>query len=208
MKVDVVNIQGKATGRQMDLPEAVFGVEPNEHAVWLAVKQFLAHQRQGTHKSKERGEIKGSTRKLVKQKGTGGARKGNIKSPLFRGGGRAFGPRPRTYTIKLTKKMKRLAKFSALSVKAAEGKLIVMEDFSFDAPKTKAFEDILSKLELGGKKTVLVTGEAETSVVRSGKNIDKVSVTRAEDLNTYGIMNNDTILLCEGAVEKLRAMYC
>lgn len=208
MKVDVVNIQGKATGRKLDLPEAVFGVEPNEHAVWLAVKQFLAHQRQGTHKSKERGEIKGSTKKLVKQKGTGGARKGNIKSPLFRGGGRAFGPRPRTYTIKLTKKVKRLAKFSALSVKAAEGSLMVIEDFSFDAPKTKAFEDILSSLELSGKKTVLVTGEAESSIVRSGKNIDKVSVTRAEDLNTYGIMNNDTILLCEGAVEKLRSMYC
>ncbi len=208
MKVDVVNIQGKATGRKLDLPEAVFGVEPNEHAVWLAVKQFLAHQRQGTHKAKERGEIKGSTKKLVRQKGTGGARKGNIKSPLFRGGGRAFGPRPRTYTIKLTKKVRRLAKFSALSVKAAEGNLMVIEDFSFDAPKTKAFEDILSSLELRGKKTVLVTGEAESSIVRSGKNIDKVSVTRAEDLNTYGIMNNDTILLCEGAVEKLRSMYC
>ena len=143
MKVDVVNIEGKNAGRKCDLPDSIFGIEPNEHAVWLAVKQYLAHQRQGTHKSKERGEVKGSRKKLVRQKGTGGARKGDIKSPIFRGGGRIFGPKPRNYTIKLNKKVKALAKMSALSAKAADGGIVVMEDFSFDSPKTSTFKNIV-----------------------------------------------------------------
>lgn len=208
MKIDVVNIQGQSTGRKADLPDSVFGIEPNEHAVWLAVKQYNAHQRQGTHKAKERGEIKGSTKKLVKQKGTGGARKGSINSPVFRGGGRVFGPRPRTYTINLTKKVKRLAKFSALSAKAAEGSIMIVEDFSFDAPQTKAMKDILKGLELSGKKALLVTGELESAVVRSGNNIPKLSVMRAQDLNTYKLLDNDTIIMCESAVEKIKSTYC
>jgi len=207
MKVDVVNTQGKSAGRSVDLPDSIFGIEPNEHAVWLAVKQYLAHQRQGTHKAKEKGEIKGSTKKLVKQKGTGGARKGSIKSGVFRGGGRMFGPRPRTYTVKLNKKVKALAKMSALSAKAAEGSIVVMEDFSFDAPKTSAFKDIVTSLELAGKKALFVTGDLESEVVRSGSNIPKVSIMRAQDLNTYKVMDNDTLILCEGAVEKLKAIH-
>lgn len=208
MKIDVVNIQGQSTGRKVDLPDSVFGIEPNEHAVWLAVKQYNAHQRQGTHKAKERGEIKGSTKKLVKQKGTGGARKGSINSPLFRGGGRAFGPRPRTYTVNLNKKVKRLAKFSALSAKAAEGSIVVLEDFSFDAPGTKALKNIIASLPLSGKKALLVTGELESAVVRSGNNIPKLSIMRAQDLNTYKVLESQTIVLCEGAVEKLKSTYC
>jgi len=208
MKIDVVNIQGQSTGRKVDLPDSVFGIEPNEHAVWLAVKQYNAHQRQGTHKAKERGEIKGSTKKLVKQKGTGGARKGSINSPVFRGGGRVFGPRPRTYSINLNKKVKRLAKFSALSAKAAEGSIMIVEDFSFDAPQTKAMKDILKGLELSGKKALLVTGELESAVVRSGSNIPKFSVMRAQDLNTYKVLDNETIVMCESAVEKIKSTYC
>lgn len=207
MTVDVVNIEGKSAGRKCDLPDSIFGIEPNEHAVWLAVKQFLAHQRQGTHKAKERGEVKGSTKKLVKQKGTGGARKGDIKNPTFRGGGRMFGPRPRKYSVKLNKKVKALAKISALSAKAADGGIVVVEDFSFDAPKTSAFKNIVNSLELGGKKALFVTGDLESDVVRSGKNIPGVTVKRAQDLNTYSVMNSDTLILCEGAVEKLKSIH-
>lgn len=207
MKVDVVNIEGKSAGRKCDLPDSIFGIEPNEHAVWLAVKQYLAHQRQGTHKAKERGEVKGSTKKLVRQKGTGGARKGDIKNPTFRGGGRMFGPRPRKYSIKLNKKVRTLAKMSALSAKAADGGIVVLEDFSFDAPKTSTFKNIVSSLELGGKKALFVTGDLESDVVRSGRNIPGVTVKRAQDLNTYSVMNSDTLVLCEGAVEKLKSIH-
>ncbi len=207
MKVDVVNIEGKSAGRKCDLPDSIFGIEPNEHAVWLAVKQYLTHQRQGTHKSKERGEVKGSRKKLVRQKGTGGARKGDIKSPIFRGGGRIFGPRPRNYTVKLNKKVKALAKMSALSAKAADGGILVMEDFSFDAPKTKAFKNIVDSLELGGKKALFVTGDLESAVVNSGKNIPGVTIKRAQDLNTYSVMKADTLVLCEGAIEKIKSIH-
>ncbi len=203
MKLDVFNIQGEKTGRSVDLPDEIFGIEPNEHAVYLAVKQYLAHQRQGTHSSKERNAVKGSRRKLKRQKGTGTARAGDIKNPLFRGGGRVFGPRPRKYTLGLPKKVKRLARKSALAAKAQKGQLFVVEDFSFDAPKTKAYVEILAKLELDGKKVIHVTADKEENVYLSSRNLPKTKVMRAQDLNTYAVLNCQTLLLSEGAVEKI-----
>ncbi len=203
MKLEVLNIQGGSTGRSVELPENVFGVEPNEHAVYLAVKQYLAHQRQGTHKSKERGEVAGSTKKIKRQKGTGTARAGDIKSPIFRGGGRIFGPRPRTYTIKLNKKVKRLARNSALSSKMADGNLIIVEDFSFDSPKTKEYVNILNSLNANGEKTLLVTSDYEKEVYLSCRNVQGSDVLRAVDLNTYDILKAKKIILAEGAVGKI-----
>ncbi|HMQ59380.1 MAG TPA: 50S ribosomal protein L4 [Flavilitoribacter sp.] len=203
MKLEVLNIQGQSTGREIDLPESVFGIEPNEHAVYLSVKQYLAHQRQGTHKSKERSELSGSTRKLHRQKGTGGSRKGDINNPLFRGGGRVFGPKPRDYGIQLNKKVKRLARKSALSSKAAGGQLVVVEDFSFEAPKTKAYKSILSSLQLTDKKSLLVTADYEKEVYLSCRNLQRAAVVRAADLNTYQIMNGGTLVLSESAVSKI-----
>ncbi|MCI5081864.1 MAG: 50S ribosomal protein L4 [Saprospiraceae bacterium] len=203
MKLEVLNIQGGSTGRSVELPENVFGVEPNEHAVYLAVKQYLAHQRQGTHKSKERGEVAGSTKKIKRQKGTGTARAGDIKSPVFRGGGRIFGPRPRTYTIKLNKKVKRLARNSALSSKMADGNLIIVEDFSFDSPKTKEYVNILNSLNANGEKTLLVTSDYEKEVYLSCRNVQGSDVLRAVDLNTYDILKAKKIILAEGAVGKI-----
>lgn len=205
MKLEVFNIQGTKTGKSVNLPEEAFGIEPNEHVVWLAVKAYLANQRQGTHKSKERNEIAGSTRKLHRQKGTGGSRKGDIKNPLFRGGGRIFGPKPRDYSQKLNKKMNRLARFSALSSKVAKGEVIVLEDFTFDAPKTKAYGDILNALSLNGKKTLLVTGDYDKNVYLSSRNLQNTVVRRAQDLNTYDILRANTLILVEGAVEKVAA---
>ncbi|MBX2877070.1 MAG: 50S ribosomal protein L4 [Saprospiraceae bacterium] len=207
MKLEVLNIQGEKTGRSVDLPEDIFGIEPNEHAVYLAVKQFLANQRQGTHKAKERGEVAGSTRKLKRQKGTGTARAGDIKSPIFRGGGRIFGPRPRKYNVRLNKKVKRLARKSALSDKAAAGNILVVEDFSFEAPKTKEFINILQQLDVNGQKTVLVTSDFEKEVYLSSRNVPKTDTVRATDLNTYEIMNAGKLILSEGAVEIIKETF-
>jgi len=207
MKIDIINIDGQSTGKQVDLPEDIFGVEPNEHAVYLAVKLHLANKRQGTHKAKERGEVKGSTRKIKRQKGTGTARAGDIKNPLFRGGGRAFGPRPRTYDMKVNKKVRAIARKSALSDKQAQGNIVVVEDFTFDAPKTKQFRGILDKLNIADKKAVLVTGEMEKNLHLSSRNLPKASVTRASDLNTYEIVKAQTLVLSEGAIEQIKATF-
>ena len=203
MKLEVFNIKGEKTGKSVELPDSVFGAAPNEHAVWLAVKAYLANQRQGTHKSKERSEMSGSTRKLHKQKGTGGARKGDINSPLLKGGGRVFGPRPRDYSQKLNKKVKRLARLSALSSKASSGQIIVMEDFSFDAPKTSAYLTMLKALNLDGKKSLLVTNDYEKNVYLSSRNIQKAAVSRAQDLNTYEILHSNTLIISEGSIGKI-----
>lgn len=204
MKVSVVNKNGEDTGRKVDLAKDIFGIEPNDHAIYLDVKQFLANQRQGTHKSKERAEIVGSTRKIKKQKGTGTARAGSIKSPLFRGGGRVFGPEPRDYSFKLNKKLKSLARKSALSYKATDKSISVLEDFSFEAPKTKEYKDLLSSLALNGKKTLLVLGEDNKNIVLSSNNLQKTKVTTAEQINTYDLLNADTLILCEGSIEKIQ----
>ena len=207
MKVDVLNISGDKSGRSVDLPDHIFGIEPHEHSLYLAVKAYNAHQRQGTHKAKERGEIAGSTRKIKRQKGTGTARAGSIKNPLFRGGGRAFGPRPRKYTINLNKKVKRLARASALSYKTANGQLMVVEDFTFDAPRTKEMENVLSNFKLTDKKSVLVIGDIDKNVYLSTKNIAKASCKQAREICTYDIMNGGTILIAESAVEKIKETF-
>ena len=203
MKLEVFNIQGEKTGKTVELPDEVFGTEPNEHAVWLAVKAYLANQRQGTHKTKERSEMSGSTRKLHRQKGTGGSRKGDINSPLFKGGARVFGPRPRDYSQKLNKKVKRLARKSALSSKAANGQIVVLEDFTFDAPRTKTFLDILKSLNLDAQKTLLVTPDYDKNIYLSSRNLQKAGVARAQDLNTYDILHANTLILAESSIEKV-----
>ena len=207
MKIDIINIDGQSTGKQVDLPEDIFGVEPNEHAVYLAVKLHLANKRQGTNKTKERGEIKGSTKKIKRQKGTGTARAGDIKNPLFRGGGRIFGPRPRTYNMKVNKKVRALARKSALSDKQAQGNIVVVEDFTFEAPKTKQFKGILDKLDVLNKKSILVTGDTDKHLYLSSRNLPKASVTRASDLNTYEIVKAQTLVLSEGAIEQIKATF-
>ena len=207
MKVDVLNIEGKSTGRKVDLPDDIFGIEPNEHAVYLAVKSYNAAQRQGTHKTKGRAEIKGSTRKIKKQKGTGTARAGSIKNPLFRGGGRVFGPEPRSYTIKLNKKVKRLARASALSHKAATGGIKVVEDFTLDSPKTQGFVNILNNMEVSGTKSLLILNDYDNNVYLSSRNIKKSGVVNAKDLNTYEILNSNTLLVSESAIEKIVATF-
>lgn len=202
MKLDVFNIQGEKTGRAVDLPDDVFGGEPNEHVLYLAVKQYLANQRQGTHKSKERWEISGSTRKLHRQKGTGGSRKGDINSPLFPGGARVFGPRPRDYEQKLNKKVKRLARKSALSAKAKTGSIVIIEDLNFETPKTKTFVDMLSKLNVG-KKSLVVVAEQNENAHLSSRNIPNTKLVRAQDVNTYEIMYANTLVLSEGSIQKI-----
>ncbi|TNJ43760.1 50S ribosomal protein L4 [Tamlana fucoidanivorans] len=201
MKVAVLDINGKDTGRQAELSSDVFAIEPNNHAVYLDVKQYLANQRQGTHKSKERGEIAGSTRKIKKQKGTGTARAGSIKSGVFKGGGRMFGPRPRNYSFKLNKNLKRLARKSALSIKAGEQSITVLEDFNFDAPKTKNFTAILKALELDNKKSLFVLGGSNNNVYLSSRNLKGSEVITASELNTYKILNANQVVLLEGALE-------
>lgn len=205
MKVAVLDIKGKETGRKADLSDDVFAIEPNEHAVYLDVKQYLAHQRQGTHKSKERAEIAGSTRKIKKQKGTGTARAGSIKSPIFRGGGRIFGPRPKDYTQKLNKNVKRLARKSALSIKSKDKAILVVEDFNFEAPKTKDFMQVLKSLGLENKKSLVVLGDSNNSVYLSSRNLTRSEVVTSSEISTYKIMNANNIILCEGAVEGLIA---
>lgn len=200
MQVAVYNTQGEATGRMIDLPDTVFGITPHEHSVWLDVKRYLAAQRQGTHKSKERSEISGSTRKLHKQKGTGGSRKGDINSPLFRGGGRVFGPRPRNYDIHVNAKVRRLARRSAFSAKAASGAIIVVEDFVFDNPKTKAFNNVLLALNVADKKPLTVTAAYDQMLYLSCRNIYQASIYPATDLSTYHIMKAGAVVIVESAI--------
>lgn len=207
MQVDVLNIQGQKTGRSVELPADIFGIEPNQHVVYLAVKAYLAHQRQGTHKSKERSEMSGSTRKLFKQKGTGGARRGDINSPLLYGGARVFGPKPHEYVVKLNKKVKQLARRSALSTKAASGSIMIIEDFKMEAPKTKELVNVLKSLGIAGKRTVLVTPELNENLLKSSRNIQRVALTRASDLNTYQIMQTQSLVLSEGSVAKIQEMF-
>ena len=203
MKVAVIKNSGEDTGRKIDLSKDVFGVEPNDHAIYLDVKQFLASQRQGTHKSKERAEISGSTRKIKKQKGTGTARAGSIKSPIFRGGGRVFGPRPRDYEFKLNKKLKAVARKSALSYKAKEKNVVVLEDLSFDSPKTKEFVGLLNNLSLGDKKTLMVLNENNNNVYLSSRNIPNTKVVTADSLNTYDVLNAESLVLSESSVKTI-----
>jgi large subunit ribosomal protein L4 len=204
MEINVLNVSGKQTGAKVQLPESVFGIEPNDHAIYLDVKQFLANQRQGTHKSKQRNEIAGSTRKLYKQKGTGGARAGGIKSPLFNGGGRVFGPQPRDYSFKLNKKLKSLARNSALSYKAKDNNILVLEDFSFDSIKTKNYIKMEADLNVTNDKTLLVIAAAENNnVYLSSRNLKKSKVISVEQLNTYDVLNAGKLLLTTGAVKTL-----
>ena len=203
MEVKVLNVSGKETGAKVQLPESVFGIEPNDHAIYLDVKQYLANQRQGTHKSKQRNEIAGSTRKLYKQKGTGGARAGSVKSPLFNGGGRVFGPQPRDYSFKLNKKLKSLARNSALSYKAKDSNIVVIEDFSFDAVKTKSYIQLTADLNVSDVKTLLVLGAANNNVYLSSRNLKKTKVIVANQLNTYDVLNAGKLLLTTGALKTL-----
>lgn len=205
MKVAVLDIKGKETGRKAELSDDVFKIAPNEHAIYLDVKQYLAHQRQGTHKAKERAEIAGSTRKIKKQKGTGTARAGSIKSPVFRGGGRIFGPRPKDYTQKLNKNVKRLARKSALSLKAQENAIVVVEDFSFEQPKTADFVAALKALGLADKKSLIVLGEQNINVYLSSRNFTRSEVVTNSELSTYKIMNANNVVLLEGALEGIEA---
>lgn len=205
MKVAVLDINGKDTGRKAELSKAVFGIEPNNHAVYLDVKQYLANQRQGTHKAKERGEIVGSTKKIKKQKGTGTARAGSIKSGVFKGGGRMFGPRPRNYGFKLNKNLKRLARKSALTIKASEKSIVVLEDFNFETPKTKNFTAVLKALELDNKKSLFVLGEANNNVYLSSRNFEGSEVITSSELNTYKILNANKLILLEGSLEGIQS---
>jgi len=203
MKVAVHNIKGKETTKKVDLKKNIFGIEPNDHAIYLDVKQYLANQRTGTSKTKERGEITGSRRKIRKQKGSGMARVGDIKNPIFRGGGRIFGPKPRDYDNKLNKKVKRLARKSALTYKAKDNNIIVLEDFTFDTPKTKDYSNILNNLEQANSKTLMVLPEANANIVLSSNNLKKAKVVRASNLCTYDIMNANTLLILEGSVKEI-----
>ena len=205
MELSILNKDGKA-GKKVKLSDAIYSIEPNDHAIYLDVKQHLANKRQGTSKSKERAEITGSTKKIKKQKGTGTARAGSIKSPLFRGGGTAFGPRPRDYSFKLNKKLKRLARCSALSYKAKEGQLHVVENFDMDAPKTKEFTQILSNLKSSDKKTLMVVPELNKNIYLSSRNLKGVKVVTASDINTYDLMNSKSVLVAEAALAKIETI--
>ena len=205
MEVAVLDIKGKETGRKAKLSDSVFAIEPNEHAVYLDVKQYLANQRQGTHKAKERAEIAGSTRKIKKQKGTGTARAGSIKSPIFKGGGRVFGPRPRNYGFKLNKNLKRLARKSALSIKANDKAIMVVEDFSFDTPKTKNFVEVLQALGIESKKSLIVLGDSNKNVYLSSRNLKASEVISSSELSTYKILNAKNIVFLEGSLEGIES---
>jgi|SRR5690625_4965475 len=205
MKVSVLDKNGKDTGRTVELTASVFGVEPNEHALYLDVKQYLANQRQGTHKTKERAEVVGSTRKIKKQKGTGTARAGDIKNPIFRGGGTVFGPRVRSYSQSLNKKVKRLARKSALSLKAENKNIIVLDSLEFDAPKTKDFNEVLKALGVDNKKSLIVLDNANKNVYLSSRNIPRTKAVTSSVLNTYDIMNADNLILLEGSLTQIEA---
>lgn len=207
MEISVYNSAGKDTGRKVVLTDTIFNIEPNDHAIYLDVKQYLANQRQGTHKAKERNEIAGSTKKLHKQKGTGGSRKGDIKNPVFKGGGRVFGPRPRDYSFKLNKKVKSLARKSALSYKASTSKIAVLEEFTFSAPKTKDYLNFLQSLLVSDKKTLLVLPEVNQNLILSSRNLSNAKVTTVSGLNTYELMNADTLLISEQSLVKIDEMF-
>jgi large subunit ribosomal protein L4 len=207
MELEVYNINGQKTAKKVKLDDHVFGIEPNDHAIYLDVKQYMANQRQGTHKAKERNEITGSTRKIKRQKGTGTARFGDIKNPLFKGGGKIFGPKPRNYHFKLNKKLKRLARVSALSYKAKGNEIIVVEDFSFENPKTKEFVALLKNLDLGDKKVLLVLKENDKNIVLSSRNIQKAKITRAASINTYDVLNANRLLIAESSLEEIQKLH-
>ena len=206
MSLQVVKYTGEKTNKKVDLSDAVFAIEPNDHAIWLDVKSFLANQRQGTHKSKQRNEITGSSKKIKKQKGTGGARAGNIKNPQFKGGGRVFGPQPRDYSFKLNKKVKDLARRSALTYKAKDNAIAILEDFNFEKAQTKQFVSLLKSLSLNDKKTLLVLPEANKNISLSGRNVQKTKVITANQINTYDVINADQLILVEGAVSKIDSL--
>jgi len=203
MELVVKNISGKDTKKKVSLDKSIYEIEPNDHAIYLDVKQYLANQRQGTHKAKERGEVKGSTRKIKKQKGTGTERAGDIKNPLFKGGGRVFGPRPRNYGFKLNTKQKQLARKSALSYKAKEGAITVLEDFSFDTPQTKKYTEVLNNLDALNKKSLLVLAESNKNVYLSSRNLKGAKIVTASEINTYDLMNASSVILAEGSIEKI-----
>ena len=206
MEVKVLNIAGQETGRTVTLNEQIFGIEPSDHAIYLDVKQYMANKRQGTHKAKERGEIAGSTRKIKRQKGTGTARAGSVKSPVFRGGGRVFGPRPRNYGFKLNKKVKTLARISALTYKAKEDAIMVLEDFTLDAPKTREMVAIRNNLKIADKKSLFVLPEENKNIYLSSRNLEGVSITTTSDLNTYKILNAKKLIVLESSVSKLEEL--
>jgi large subunit ribosomal protein L4 len=207
MEIEVYNISGNKTTKKVSLDDTIFAVEPNDHAIYLDVKQHMANRRQGTHKSKERSEISGSTRKIKKQKGTGGARAGDINSPLFVGGGRVFGPRPKDYNFKLNKKLKRLARKSALSYKAKENKIMILEDFNFEAPKTRTYIDLLKNFNLSDKKTLLVLSESNNVVYLSSRNLKKAKVVSASNINTYDILDAENLLMVESSVKEIEKIF-
>ena len=207
MKLVVHNIEGKSTTKKIDLNKDIFGLEPNDHAIYLDVKQYLASRRSGTHKAKERSDVKGSRRKIRKQKGSGAARVGDIKNPLFRGGGRVFGPRPRKYDFKVNKKVKRLARKSALSYMAKDKNIIILEDFSFDQPKTKSYSDILSNLGVLENKTVLVVAENNKNILLSSRNISNARVVLASELNTYDVMNANKLMVMESSIDQIEKNF-
>ncbi|MGA2822187.1 MAG: 50S ribosomal protein L4 [Bacteroidales bacterium] len=207
MEVVVYNVSGAQTDRMIKLDDAIFGIEPNDHAIYLDVKQFMANRRQGTHSSKEKSQLTGSTRKLKKQKGTGGARAGSIKSPLLKGGARVFGPHPRDYDFKLNKKLKKLARKSALSYKVKDDSIMVVEDFTFETPKTKNFTELLKNFKTEGKKILLVTSNVDMNVLLSSRNLAKVKVIQASDLNTYEILDAGRLLLTESSVKVIESIH-
>ena len=206
MELRVYKIDGSESGKTVTLNDNIFNVEPNDHAIWLDVKQYLANQRQGTHDTLEKSTVSGSTRKLKRQKGTGGARAGSIKSPTIRGGATVFGPHPRDYNFKLNKKIKRLARFSALTYKAKEDKIIVVEDFSFEAPKTKSYLDILKKFNLQDAKTLMLVNEGNKNVYLSARNLKRANVMRAKDVNTYNVLNANNLIICENSLKDIENM--
>jgi large subunit ribosomal protein L4 len=206
MEVAVLKYSGEKTAKKVNLSDSVFGIEPNDHAIYLDVKSILANQRQGTHKSKQRNEISGSSKKIKKQKGTGGARAGNIKNPQFKGGGRVFGPTPRDYSFKLNKKVKDLARKSALSYKAKDNSIAVLEDFSFETAKTKQYANLLNALSLSDKKTLLILPEVNKNVVLSGRNLPNAKITTSDQINTYDVMNADNVIFVESAVSKVETL--
>lgn len=207
MELEVYNISGQKTAKKAMLDDSIFGIEPNDHAIYLDIKQYMANRRQGTHSTKEKGEITGSTRKLKKQKGTGTARFGSIKSPLFRGGGRVFGPQPREYGFKLNKKLKRLARKSALTYKAKESGIIILEDFTFDAPKTKNFVSLLKSFELQNKKVLIVLAQNDKNVYLASRNIQKTKIVDAASINTYDILNANNVIIAESSLKEIEKIH-
>ena len=207
MEVNVLNKKGKDTGRKVTLADEIFGIEPNDHVIYLDVKQHLANKRQGTHKAKERGEVKGSTKKVKRQKGTGTARAGSIKSPVFRGGGRIFGPKPRDYGFKLNKKVKQLARKSALSYKASENKIFIVEDFDLQTPKTKEIVDFKNNLKINDKKLLLVLSNENKNIYLSARNLKRSKVLTVSQLNTYDVLNSETLVLTESSIERINQIF-